>query len=216
MYSLEVAIASITRETIATAVADCSTIQLRDGVQEFLRQCQEAKPPIPVLIMSAGLGDVIEEFLRQRLPFPLAPTTVVVSNRLYFDSSGQLTAFSEPLMHMFNKTAAFFDANVRKLIEGCKMCMLLGDGVGDATMADGLDNVECLKIGFLNEKVEERMAAYKQVFHELVLHDGPVPQTCFNAIKPPPQASPHWLTYGIAGLLAMTIGVQCYKRGQQA
>ena len=31
--------------------------------------------------MSAGLGDVIEEFLRQALPFPLQESTHVVSNR---------------------------------------------------------------------------------------------------------------------------------------
>lgn len=29
-----------------------------------------------------------------------------------------------------------------------------------------------LKIGFINDKVEERMEAYKKVFDVLVLHDG--------------------------------------------
>ena len=51
--------------------------------------------------MSAGLGDVIEEFLHQRLPFALADSTHVVSNRMVFDSTGRLADFSEPLLHMW-------------------------------------------------------------------------------------------------------------------
>eukprot|EP00913_Durusdinium_trenchii_P030044 g28154.t1 len=48
------------------------------------------------------------EFLRQALPFPLQESTHVVSNRMVFDETGRLVNFSEPLLHMFNKTAAFF------------------------------------------------------------------------------------------------------------
>ena len=33
----------------------------------------------------------------------------------------------------------------KKLTEGKQLCLLMGDGVGDATMADGLD-VETLKV----------------------------------------------------------------------
>merc|ERR1712032_587212 len=80
----------ITRSNLRACVAKCDTIRLRDGVADFIKRCQEAEPPIPVLIMSAGLGDIIEEFLRLALPFPLAPSTQVVSNRLKFDDAGVL------------------------------------------------------------------------------------------------------------------------------
>ena len=93
----------VTRDAIRQAVAQSQTINLRPGMQQLIEHCQMHDPPIPFFIMSAGLGDVIEEFLRQRVPFELAPTTLVASNRMIFDDGGKLVDFSEPLLHMFNK-----------------------------------------------------------------------------------------------------------------
>jgi hypothetical protein len=49
--------------------------------------------------------------------------------------------------------------------------LLLGDGTGDATMADGAAVDVSMKIGFLNEKVDQRRAEYERIFDALVLHD---------------------------------------------
>jgi len=171
----------VTRANIRRAVTSCDTIQLREGMAEFLQRCQDSSPPIPVLIMSAGLGDVIEEFLRQRLPFELKPSTMVVSNRMNFDTDGRLIGFSEPLLHMFNKTAAFMPEAGRKLVDGKRHALLIGDSIGDLTMADGLD-IEKFKVGLLNEKVEERLKQYQELFDVVVTHDGPAPDICFEAI----------------------------------
>lgn len=46
----------------------------------------------------------------------------------------------------FNKTAAFLPEASRALASGKQFCMLMGDGVGDCTMADGLE-LPCLKVG---------------------------------------------------------------------
>merc|ERR1712190_432874 len=106
---------------------------------------------------------------------------MVISNRLHFGESGRLVGFSEPLMHMFNKTAAFLPDDARRLVQECSHCLLLGDSVGDVTMADGL-SVEMLKIGFLNEKVDERLAQYRKLFDIVVLNDADVPGVCFAAV----------------------------------
>lgn len=172
----------VTRENIRLAVEGCSSIQLRPGMEQLIRGCQESSSPIPLLIMSAGLGDVIEEFLRQRLPFPLAPSTMVVSNRMIFDDDGRLNAFSEPLMHMFNKSAASLGQSCRELIAGRKHCLLMGDGVGDLTMADGIAGVTLLKFGFLNEKVAEMMEKYLGPYDVVVTNDGPTPDICLCAL----------------------------------
>jgi len=178
---------NVSRENIAAAVSSCETIVLRDGVVDLLRKCQEASPPIPVAIMSAGLGDVIEEFLRQRLPFPLAETTTVVSNKMIFDDDGKLVGFSEPLLHMFNKTGAIID---KRWTEDKKSCLLLGDGMGDVTMANTL-GLEELRVGFLNEKVEEKLAQFvdPDSFDVVVTHDGPLPDVCYRAIGSAPDSS---------------------------
>ncbi|CAJ1439804.1 unnamed protein product [Effrenium voratum] len=171
---------SVTKDNIAGAVSGCKTIRLRDGMLDLLQACQTHDPVIPVIIMSAGLGDVIEEFLRQ-VPFELGASTHIVSNRMAFDAAGRLVEFSEPLLHMFNKTAAFFPEATKELVKGRRFCMLFGDGVGDSTMADGLE-VETLKVGFLNEKVEERLLEFQQKFDVVVTGDGPVPELAFAAI----------------------------------
>merc|ERR1712046_533139 len=82
----------VTRDTVRNAVANCESIQLRDGMVDFIRACQDASPPVSLIVMSAGLGDVIEEFFRQVLPFPLAPTTRIVSNWMQFNDDGRLVA----------------------------------------------------------------------------------------------------------------------------
>eukprot|EP00933_Yihiella_yeosuensis_P080572 TRINITY_DN94025_c0_g1_i1.p1 TRINITY_DN94025_c0_g1~~TRINITY_DN94025_c0_g1_i1.p1 ORF type:complete len:241 (+),score=36.38 TRINITY_DN94025_c0_g1_i1:91-723(+) len=177
---------AVTRDNIAGSVSSCETIRIRHGMDDLIRHCQEANPVIPVLIMSAGLGEVIEEFLRQKLPFPIAPTTHVVSNRMVFDDSGSLKNFSEPLLHMFNKTAAFLPDSSKSLAEGKRHCLLMGDGLGDLTMAQGLD-VETLKVGFLNEKVRERFDDFIEGFDIVVTDDGPVPEIALRAIGAPPE-----------------------------
>ena len=104
----------------------------------------------------------------------------VVSNWLKFDARGVVHGFSEPLLHMFNKDGRFVLKQLgaerwRGLADGRRVCLLLGDGLGDATMADGLDMPVVLKIGFLNETEPERVAArlpaYEAAFDAVVLGD---------------------------------------------
>lgn len=44
---------------------------------------------------------------------------------------------------------------------------------GDVDMAEGIKDPQViLKIGLVNDKVEQRLDAYKKVFDVLILHDG--------------------------------------------
>jgi HAD superfamily hydrolase (TIGR01544 family) len=87
---------NVTPDKIGEAVAACPSIVLREGMDRLIKVCQDATPPIPFIIMSAGLGNVIEEFFRQRLPFQVATSTYVHSNRLNFGGDGRLESFSLP------------------------------------------------------------------------------------------------------------------------
>ena len=178
----------VTKDAIKEAVAKCDSIALRPGMQQLMLHCQTHKPPIPFFIMSAGLGNVIEEFLAQTLPFPMADTTAVVSNQMKFDDEGKLNGFSEPLLHMFNKNVAVLPEDVRERVNSCDCGLLLGDGVGDLTMAQGADLPCLLKIGFLNEKVEERREQYVNGFDIVVTEDGCVPDACFTAVGGSPSS----------------------------
>lgn len=139
-----------------------SDVMLRDGFNELFDQLH--KYSVPMFIFSAGVGDVLEEIIRQANVF--YPNVNVVSNYMDFDDSGVLKCFKSPLIHTYNKnnsvlqgTAYFQQLSTRTSI------ILLGDSMGDLTMADGVPSVEnILKIGFLNDKVEEQRGRYLDAY----------------------------------------------------
>ncbi|XP_071307084.1 7-methylguanosine phosphate-specific 5'-nucleotidase isoform X2 [Agelaius tricolor] len=147
----------IHKSDIAQIVRE-SEAMLRDGFKEFFDQLH--KNNIPLFIFSAGVGDILEEIIRQANVF--YPNVNVVSNYMAFSDEGVLTHFKGPLIHTYNKnnsvlqgTGYFQQLSTRTSI------ILLGDSMGDLTMADGVPSVEnILKIGFLNDKVEERRKKY--------------------------------------------------------
>ncbi|XP_075027756.1 7-methylguanosine phosphate-specific 5'-nucleotidase isoform X2 [Calonectris borealis] len=139
-----------------------SDVMLRDGFNELFDQLH--KYNVPLFIFSAGVGDILEEIIRQANVF--YSNVNVVSNYMDFDDNGVLTRFKGPLIHTYNKnnsvlqgTEYFQQLSTRTSI------ILLGDSMGDLTMADGVPNVEnILKIGFLNDKVEERRGKYLDAY----------------------------------------------------
>jgi hypothetical protein len=73
----------------------------RDGVPEFLQYLFEEK--IPLLIFSAGLANVLKEFLMMKGVYH--KNIHVVSNLMTFDKSGSLLAFEGEMIHSLNKNA---------------------------------------------------------------------------------------------------------------
>ncbi len=109
---------------------------------------------VPILIFSAGVGDVIDEALKQH--DVMKPNVKVISNYMTYDAQGKLIKFSGHPINVFNKSeseksssAAYFQdvANRQNVI-------LLGDSIGDLQMSHGVHSPRTvLTIGFLNEKV---------------------------------------------------------------
>ncbi|XP_072572608.1 cytosolic 5'-nucleotidase 3 isoform X2 [Paramormyrops kingsleyae] len=142
---------------------------LRDGYKQFFDQLQQRN--VPVFIFSAGLGDVLEEIIRQAGVYH--PNVKVVSNFMDFDENGILRGFKGELIHVYNKhdgalkNTEYFDL----LKDNCNI-ILLGDSLGDLHMADGVANVEnILKIGFLNDKVEELLQKYLESYDIVLVQD---------------------------------------------
>eukprot|EP01062_Namystynia_karyoxenos_P067199 TRINITY_DN61096_c0_g1_i1.p1 TRINITY_DN61096_c0_g1~~TRINITY_DN61096_c0_g1_i1.p1 ORF type:complete len:334 (+),score=100.56 TRINITY_DN61096_c0_g1_i1:74-1075(+) len=172
----------ITEDCPRRAAESCPRVCLREGAKELIFTCQNAG--IPVVVLSAGMGNVIEVLLRRLLPFPVAPTTHLVSNWMVFEE-GRLTGFTKPLMHMFNKSLAFAPSDVRDLVKACDCCLLVGDSPGDAQMADGHDWAEVLRVGLLNENVDAQLPEYLPVFDAVSTHDRPLPEFVLRSVRPP-------------------------------
>lgn len=168
----------LNRTDVEAAVSGCKNFRLRSGVEELFQIAH--RKGIPVIVMSAGLGNVIEEVIRQCIRKPSGEVGTpwdnvrVLSNTLLWNPAGQFKAHSEPLIHMFNKGMQDAPQDVKDLIHGRHVSVLCGDGLGDLTMADGHQTTTVLKVGFLNEKIEERMEQYcaDGAYDRVVLNDG--------------------------------------------
>ena len=84
-----------------------------------------------------------------------------------FDSDGVLRGWG-PLIHMYNKNQSVVPESQQR-----ENVLLLGDGLGDVTMADGAttDPACVLKVGFLNEHEDELLLQYEAKFDMIILGD---------------------------------------------
>eukprot|EP00062_Callorhinchus_milii_P018632 gi/632972326/ref/XP_007902602.1/ PREDICTED: 7-methylguanosine phosphate-specific 5'-nucleotidase [Callorhinchus milii] len=146
-----------------------SNAVLRDGYKPFFDKLQQHN--IPVFIFSAGVGDILEEVIRQVGVYH--PNVKVVSNFMDFDENGLLKGFKGELIHVYNKQeGALQNTEYFQLLMQCSNVVLLGDSLGDLSMADGVQNQEnILKIGFLNDKVEELLEQYLAAYDIVLVRD---------------------------------------------
>lgn len=158
----------IRKDHLARAVNE-SEAMLRDGYQQFFDHLHQMC--VPLLIFSAGIGDVLEEVIRQAGVFH--PNVEVFSNYMDFDDSGVLRAFKGELIHIYNKRegALLNGEHFKELQSRCNV-LLLGDSLGDLDMADGVTDLQnILKIGYLNDKVDERKQSYLNTYDIILEKD---------------------------------------------
>lgn len=158
----------IRKDLLAQAVKE-SRSKLREGYKLFFDHLAEHQ--VPLLIFSAGIGDVLEEVIRQKHVFH--PNVNIISNYMDFDHTGVLQAFKGQLIHTFNKReGALSHAAHLPELKGRTNVLLLGDSLGDLTMADGVSNMQnTLTIGFLNDQVEERKELFVNSFDIVLVND---------------------------------------------
>ncbi|XP_068638106.1 uncharacterized protein [Aristolochia californica] len=136
-------------------------IAFRDGVVELFEFLEERE--VPVLIFSAGLADIIEEVMRQKLHRSFK-NVKIVSNRMAFDDNGCLLAFKGKTIHVLNKNEHALDMaaplhdhigsdgpnNDNSSMKKRTNVLLLGDHIGDLGMSDGLNYENRITVGFLS------------------------------------------------------------------
>lgn len=168
----------LTRGDVESAVRNCMDFRLRNGVQELFQIAHSNN--IPLIIVSAGHANVIEEVICQcikksngELGTPW-DNLLILSNSMLWSHEGRHVGFSEPHLHMFNKDLRAAPPRLQKLIEGRHSGILCGDTLGDLTMATGHSTTSLLKVGFLNDKIDERIEHYcrETAYDRVILGDG--------------------------------------------
>jgi cytosolic 5'-nucleotidase 3 len=146
-------------------------INLRNNSKNFIKSLEEHN--IPLLILSAGLGDVIKGFLENANM--MNNKVHVISNFLEFNKEGKTIGYKSKIIHTFNKNESTIkNTSYYGEIKERKNVLLLGDNLGDLGMSEGIDHDAIIRIGFLNENEEELLEQFKDNFDVVILNDGPM------------------------------------------
>lgn len=81
-------------------------IKLRKGADKLLQFCLESK--VFIYILSAGLGDVIEQFLYETVPcfkeLQERNLVKIISNFYTFDQNEKINGYTKPVIHTYTKS----------------------------------------------------------------------------------------------------------------
>ncbi|GFP93075.1 cytosolic 5'-nucleotidase 3a [Phtheirospermum japonicum] len=173
----------LTYGAIKSSVAN-SRIAFREGVTELFELLERSN--VPVLIFSAGLADIIEEVLMQKLHRSFKNVRIV-SNRMVFDQNGTLVSFKGKTIHVLNKNehaidmagpiydqlgdANWLTSDVSS-VKSRTNVLLLGDHIGDLGMSDGLNYNTRISVGFLNDNIQSSSDSYRDAFDVVYMNDS--------------------------------------------
>lgn len=142
-------------EDIKNDTDSVSILKIRTGVDKFLKIMHEKN--IPVIIISAGLGNFIEKFLIQN--DSMYDNIYIVANYIKFEN-GVASGITNDIIHSLNKNDIAIPKDIKELIKTRENIVLFGDTIEDIKMVSDEKRSSALKIGFLNDSTESEMEAY--------------------------------------------------------
>ena len=148
----------ITEEIINYAANNESVMAFRNGAIDFLKSMYDKN--IPIIIISAGVGNIIEQFLiRYNCNYP---NIYICSNFLEYENGIVKGVRNNNLIHPLNKNEVYLPQNIKSKIIDRNNILLLGNSILDINMVNADKTV--YKLGFLDEKIEERIDSFKENF----------------------------------------------------
>lgn len=151
------------------------TMHFRKGAKEFLDKLQQEK--VPVIILSAGIGNVIEEFLKKQKCYH--NNIYIISNFIQFKED-KMQKFTDPMLHSMNKKVkGSLPEKLQNIIKEKQYVILCGDIIEDIQMIEKEELDKAITIGFLNNKLEENLTFYNQNF-DIVLTEE---DACFQEVE---------------------------------
>ena len=127
-------------------------MEFRPYAKEFLEFLYEKQ--IPLIIISAGIGNFIENFLINNNCY--FDNIYVSSNKIIF-KDGIAVGVEKNIIHSFNKNEVSLPIDIRKKIENKKNVILLGDQISDLNMVNKKNHDQVISIGFLTKDVPKNI-----------------------------------------------------------
>ena len=143
-------------------------LKFRNKSLDFLEALNEGN--IPLVIMSAAPGDMIREYLD--FEKRLYPNIHIIANFFIFKGR-KAVGVRETIIHSHNKHETEIKTlPIYKQLLKRRNVLLLGDNYEDTGMIQGFPYNNLIKIGFLNENIEQNLEQYKEAYDVVITNDG--------------------------------------------
>ena len=158
----------LTKEKLEQSIKESNLI-FRKGAKDFLQRCIQNE--IPTIILSAGIGNVIEQFLKQNNCY--SDNMYIISNFIEFDELGNMKKFDDnKIIHTLNKNInRHVPEEYKHNLKNRKYKILLGDLVEDENMISSKEWGNTLKIAFITERIKQNENIYKKHFDIILSKD---------------------------------------------
>ena len=153
----------ISKQVFEEAATNLRIMEFRPYASEFIKYLHDNN--IPLIIISAGIGNFIESFLEHNdCNFD---NIYISSNKILFENDVAV-GVGENIIHSFNKNEVSLPDDIREKIKGRDTVILLGDQVSDLNMVDKSNHRSVYTVGFLTPKTpkESMISNYDIVCEE--------------------------------------------------
>ena len=133
----------LSEENFNKIINTTKILEFRKGAVEFIKFL--SKNNIPLIIMSAGVGNVIEAFLKNNNC--LFDNIYISSNTVGF-KNGYVDKLENKLIHCLNKNEISLPNNISEKIKNRTNAILIGDQTADINMVSKKSGKNITSIGF--------------------------------------------------------------------
>ena len=162
----------LTQDIINEALENAN-MHFRKGAKEFLIKMNNMN--IPVIVMSAGIGNIIKVFLQKE--GCLFNNIQIVSNFFEFQDEKAYIDLNN-IMATLNKEYKKIPESVRNELEQKENALIFGDLIEDIKMANKEKLSNTITFGFLDANVEQNLQEYNKNFDVVITENDD-----FDSIK---------------------------------
>ena len=135
-----------------------NSLDFRDGIAIFFKEMYNLN--IPIIIISAGLGNIVYESLKQNNC--IYDNVYLISNMLKFENN--LVKIEGSLVNSTNKKNINIPINVYNAIKNRNTIIMFGDQISDLVVLNNFNFENLISIGFLSNDTDKCLEKYRKHF----------------------------------------------------